>query len=128
LRLRLQNQSGHAAEAHGLEVNVRRENDHARSLDRELEFSVPIALLDQEQQGRWAEDWSQSRIDANRPHDQWAKEKYFGVDEVRRASATTPATTARESLVEKAVALVMREARPRRWCFCNPYEGVESAL
>src|SRR6202050_4068034 len=27
---------------------------------------------------RWAEDWSQSRIDANRAHDQWAKEKYFG--------------------------------------------------
>jgi hypothetical protein len=30
---------------------------------------------------RWAEDWSQSRIDANRAHDRWAKEKYFGVDE-----------------------------------------------
>jgi hypothetical protein len=26
---------------------------------------------------RWAEDWSQPRIDANRTHDQWAKKKYF---------------------------------------------------
>jgi hypothetical protein len=30
---------------------------------------------------RWAEDWSQSRIDAKRAHDRWAKETYFGVDE-----------------------------------------------
>ena len=30
---------------------------------------------------RWAADWSQSRIDANRAHDRWAKEKYFGADE-----------------------------------------------
>lgn len=38
---------------------------------------------------RWAEDWSQSRIDANRAHDRWAKEKYFGVGEVV-ASAQQP--------------------------------------
>jgi hypothetical protein len=25
----------------------------------------------------WAEDWSQSRIDANKAHDRWAKERYF---------------------------------------------------
>lgn len=31
---------------------------------------------------RWAEQWSQSRIDANRAHDRWAKDKYFsGVEE-----------------------------------------------
>ncbi len=29
---------------------------------------------------RWAEDWSQSRIDANRAHDRWAKERYFRAD------------------------------------------------
>lgn len=28
---------------------------------------------------RWAEDWSQSRIDANRTYDHRAKEEYFGV-------------------------------------------------
>ena len=51
LRLRLQNQGGHAAEADRLETDFRRQDDFARSLDRELEFSVPLALLDQEQQG-----------------------------------------------------------------------------
>jgi hypothetical protein len=30
---------------------------------------------------QWAEDWSQSRIDANRVRDRWAKDKYFGADE-----------------------------------------------
>lgn len=30
---------------------------------------------------RRAEDWSQSRIDANREHDRWVKEKYYGADE-----------------------------------------------
>jgi hypothetical protein len=39
---------------------------------------------------RWAEDWSQSRIDATRTHDRWAKEKYFGEIE-RSADLTIPA-------------------------------------
>jgi hypothetical protein len=31
---------------------------------------------------RWAEQWSQARIDAHRAHDRWAKDKYFsGVEE-----------------------------------------------
>lgn len=38
---------------------------------------------------RWAEDWPQSRIDANRAHDRWAKEEYFGVGDVV-ASAQQP--------------------------------------
>jgi hypothetical protein len=29
---------------------------------------------------QWAADWSQSRIDANRAHGRWAKQKYFGAD------------------------------------------------
>jgi len=39
---------------------------------------------------RWAEDWSQSRIDANRAHDEWAKEKYFGVDEAAAPKQQPP--------------------------------------
>jgi len=37
---------------------------------------------------RWAEDWSQSRIDANRAHDRWAKERYFG--EIEPADLAIP--------------------------------------
>ncbi|MGB6947095.1 MAG: DUF6527 family protein [Bryobacteraceae bacterium] len=44
---------------------------------------------------RWAEDWSQSRIDANRTYDRRAKEEYFGTAkgdaaEVAPAVVTTP--------------------------------------
>jgi len=35
---------------------------------------------------RWAEDWSQSRIDANKAHDLWAKEKYYRADEAATPS------------------------------------------
>ena len=35
---------------------------------------------------RWSEDWSQSRIDANRAHDRWAKDKYYGADEAAAPS------------------------------------------
>jgi hypothetical protein len=35
---------------------------------------------------RWAEDWSQSRIDANKAHDRWAKEKYYRADEAATPS------------------------------------------
>jgi hypothetical protein len=35
---------------------------------------------------RWAEDWSQSRIDANKAHDRWAKEKYYHADEAATPS------------------------------------------
>ena len=34
---------------------------------------------------RWAEDWSQSRIDANKARDRWAKQKYY-----RGEEAVTP--------------------------------------
>jgi hypothetical protein len=34
---------------------------------------------------QWAADWSQSRIDANRAHDRWEKQKYFGADEADAA-------------------------------------------
>src|SRR5271156_5552137 len=35
---------------------------------------------------RWAEDWSQSRIDANKAHDLWEKEKYSRADEAATPS------------------------------------------
>jgi hypothetical protein len=38
-------------EANRLETDFRRQDDFARSFNRELEVSVPLALLDQEQQG-----------------------------------------------------------------------------
>lgn len=38
---------------------------------------------------RWAEQWSQSRIDANRVQDRWAKDKYFsGVEAADLATPT----------------------------------------
>ena len=36
---------------------------------------------------RWAEDWSQSRIDANKAHDRWAKQKYYRGEEAVTPSA-----------------------------------------
>jgi hypothetical protein len=42
---------------------------------------------------RWAEDWSRSRIEANRADDRWAKEKYFG--------AAEDAAPARQSVRQK---------------------------
>ena len=49
--LRLRKRSGDAAEPHGLEAHFRRQDDFARSLDRQLELPVPVALLGQERPG-----------------------------------------------------------------------------
>jgi hypothetical protein len=38
---------------------------------------------------RWAEKWSQSRVDANKAHDRWAKEKYYRGDEAATPSRQT---------------------------------------
>ena len=51
LCLRLRKQGRHTAAAHGLEAYFRRQDHFAPSFHRELEFPVPISLLDQEQQG-----------------------------------------------------------------------------
>jgi hypothetical protein len=46
----------------------------------------------------WAEDWSQSRISANRAHDRSKKRKYYGADE----AATLSQQPARREPPEKA--------------------------
>ena len=46
---------------------------------------------------QWAEQWSQERIDANRLHDQSAKDRYYGVDQTsaqsQQPTQPKPATT-----------------------------------
>jgi hypothetical protein len=42
--------------------------------------------------GVWAEDWSQSRIDANRVDDRRTKDKYYGVGEKETAMPPKPET------------------------------------
>ena len=60
----------------------------------------------------WAEDWSQSRIDANRTNYRNEKKKYHG------GGATTPPLhplrekRSENRLVENVVAVVMRQKEP----------------
>jgi len=41
-------------------------------------------------QVRWAEDWSQSRVDANRTYDRRAKDKYFSGEDVADEPVNPP--------------------------------------
>ncbi len=58
---------------------------------------------------QWAEEWSQSRIDAGRAYDRRSKERYFSGEEIAEESALPP------KAVEPTDPAPVSEAKPAWW-------------